>query len=55
MIINMQLSAQNARMEKNMDKEEVMEILDLMYAGEITSHEAMSMLDGFDGDLAEFL
>ena len=38
-----------------MDREEVIEILDLMYAGEITSGEAISMLDNFDGDLSEFL
>ena len=38
-----------------MDKEEVKEILDMMYAGEISANEAMSMLDGFDGDLSEFL
>jgi hypothetical protein len=38
-----------------MDKEEVIEILDLMYAGDISANEAMAMLDGFDGDLAEFL
>ena len=38
-----------------MDESEVREIIDMMYAGEITAYEAMNLLENFDGDLIEFL
>jgi hypothetical protein len=38
-----------------MDESEVIEIIDMMYAGDITAYEAMNLLEYFDGDLIEFL
>jgi hypothetical protein len=38
-----------------MDEQDVIEIIDMMYSGDISTLEAMNLLDGFDGDLVEFL
>jgi hypothetical protein len=38
-----------------MDESEVREVIDMMYAGDISAYEAMNLLEDFDGDLIEFL
>jgi hypothetical protein len=38
-----------------MDEQDVKEIIDMMYAGDISAYEAMGLLEDFDGDLIEFL